>query len=119
MSDKIGSDIDYEIGANMISYRNLWVTNRGEGLSQLKNPYQRNTHQSDYLGLYLLDNGLYQSIEQVLGVPRRPESTETKLGDIVYQDINGDGKINSEDKVRFGMHIDHHFTYGVDFLFAY
>ena len=118
-SDKIGSDIDYEIGANMISYRNLWVTNRGEGLSQLKNPYQRNTHQSDYLGLYLLDNGLYQSIEQVLGVPRRPESTETKLGDIVYQDINGDGKINSEDKVRYGMPIDPHFTYGVDFLFAY
>ena len=80
---------------------------------------RRNTHQSDYLGLYLLDNGLYQSIEQVLGVPRRPESTETKLGDIVYQDINGDGKINSEDKVRYGMPIDPHFTYGVDFLFAY
>ena len=48
-----------------------------------------------------MDNGLYQSIEQVLGVPRRPESTETKLGDIVYQDINGDGKINSEDNATF------------------
>lgn len=118
-SDKIGSDIDYEIGANMISYRNLWVTNVGESLSQLKNPYQRNTHQSDYLGLYLLDNGLYQSVDQVLGMPRRPESTETKLGDISYQDVNGDGKINSEDKVRYGMPTDPHFTYGVDFMFAY
>lgn len=118
-SDKIGSDINYEIGTNMISYRNLWVTNRGEGLSQLKNPYQRNTHQSDYMGLYLLDNGLYQSIEQVLGIPRRPESTETKLGDIAYQDVNGDGKINGEDKVRYGMPTDPHFTYGVDFMFSY
>lgn len=81
---------------------------QGRRIIAIKNPYQRNTHQSDYLGLYLLDNGLYQSIEQVLGVPRRPESTETKLGDIVYQDINGDGKINSEDKVRYGMPIDPH-----------
>lgn len=103
----------------MTYYNNLYVKNVSESLSALMNPYQRNTHQTDYYGLLLVDNGLYQSVDQVLGSPRRPESTETKLGDIVYQDINGDGKVNSEDKVRYGMPTSPHFTYGVDFLLSY
>ena len=103
----------------MTYYNNLYVKNVSESLSSLMNPYQRGTHQTDYYGLLLVDDGLYQSVEQVLGYPRRPESTETKLGDIVYQDINGDGKVNSEDKVRYGMPTSPHFTYGVDFLLSY
>lgn len=118
-SDKVGNDFNYEVGTNMTYYNNLYVKNVSESLSALMNPYQRNTHQTDYYGLLLVDNGLYQSVDQVLGSPRRPESTETKLGDIVYQDINGDGKVNSEDKVRYGMPTSPHFTYGVDFLLSY
>ncbi len=118
-SDKVGNDFNYEVGTNMTYYNNLYVKNVSESLSSLMNPYQRGTHQTDYYGLLLVDDGLYQSVEQVLGYPRRPESTETKLGDIVYQDINGDGKVNSEDKVRYGMPTSPHFTYGVDFLLSY
>ena len=34
--------------------------------------------------------------------PRREASNELKPGDIAYQDINGDGKIDGEDQVRIG-----------------
>ena len=52
-------------------------------------------------------------------MPRRLASTETKMGDIVYQDINGDGKIDGEDMVRYGMPSAPHFSYGVDFALSY
>lgn len=118
-ADNIGSDFHYEIGTNMTYYNNLYVKNQGEDLSTLKNPYKRDTHQTDYYKVILLDNGLYQNQEQILGMPRRLSSSETKLGDIAYQDINGDGKIDAEDQVRYGMPTSPHFTYGVDFVFSY
>lgn len=118
-SDNIDSDFQYEIGTNMTYYNNLYVIKQEEALSTLKNPYKRSTHQTDYYDVILLDNGLYQSPEQILGVPRRLSSSETKLGDIIYQDINGDGKIDAEDQIRYGMPTAPHFTYGVDFAFSY
>ena len=72
----------------MTYYNNLYVVKQEEALSTLMNPYKRSTHQTDYYDVILIDNGLYQSPEQVLGVPRRLSSSETKLGDIVYQDLN-------------------------------
>lgn len=117
--DKIGSDFDYEVGTNMTYYNNLYVKNQGESLSDLKNPYKRNTHQTDYYGIMYMNNGLYQTPEQVLGLPRRLQSSATKLGDIAYEDINGDGKIDGEDQVRWGMPTAPHFTYGFDFILGY
>ena len=117
--NKIGSDFYYEVGTNMTYYNNLYVKNQGESLSSLKNPYKRSTHQTDYYNVIYIDNGLYQTPNQVLGVPRRPQSSSTKLGDIVYEDINGDGKIDGEDQVRWGMPASPHFTYGFDFAFGY
>lgn len=117
--DKIGSDFYYEVGTNMTYYNNLYVKNQGEALSDLKNPYKRSTHQTDYYGIMYMDNGLYQTPEQVLGVPRRLQSSATKLGDIAYEDINGDGKIDGEDQVRWGMPSAPHFTYGFDFVLGY
>lgn len=44
---------------------------------------------------------------------------DTRLGDIAYTDVNGDGKIDGEDQVRIGMPTSPHFTFGVDFSFNY
>lgn len=118
-SDEINSDFHYSIGTNMTYYNNLYVKNPGEAESTTKNPWKRGIHQTDYYSIALIDNGLYQNVEQILGTPRRLASTETRLGDIAYQDINGDGKIDAEDQVRYGMPSAPHFTYGIDFLFSY
>lgn len=118
-SDELPSGLRYSVGTNMTYYNNLYVKNQGEALSTTMNPYKRGTHQTDYYGIVYLDNGLYQTPEQVIGYPRRLASTETKLGDIAYQDVNGDGKIDGEDQVRYGMPTAPHFTYGVDFMLFY
>lgn len=118
-SDEIGSDFRYSVGTNMTYYNNLYVKNQGEAISTTMNPWKRGTHQTDYYGIVYIDEGLYQTPEQIIESPRRLASTELKLGDIVYQDINGDGKIDAEDQVRYGMPTAPHFTYGVDFMLSY
>lgn len=118
-SDTAGPDFHYEVGTNMTYYNNLSVVDQSESLSDLKNPWKRKTHQTDFYGNMYIDNGLYQNPEQVLSSPRRLQSTATRLGDIVYQDVNGDGKLDGEDQVRYGMPTTPHFTYGIDFLFSY
>lgn len=117
-SDTAG-DFTYDIGTNMTYFNNLWVKKADESLNDLKNPWKRVTHQTDYYGIIYQDLGLYQSPEQVLNSPRRLQSSETKLGDIIYQDINGDGKLDGEDQIRSGMPTSPHFTYGVDFNLGY
>lgn len=116
--DKAG-DFTYEVGTNMTYFNNLWVKKADEAINDLKNPWKRVTHQTDYYKIIYLDNGLYQSPEQIVDSPRRLQSSETKMGDISYQDINGDGKIDGEDQVRYGMPTSPHFTYGVDFMVGY
>lgn len=118
-AEELPSGFYYSVGTNMTYYNNLYVRKDDETLSSLMNPYQRNVHQTDYYELVYIDNGLYQTPGQVIGYPRRLASTETKLGDIAYQDINGDGKIDGEDQIRYGMPDAPHFTYGIDFLFSY
>ncbi|WP_291591664.1 SusC/RagA family TonB-linked outer membrane protein [Bacteroides sp.] len=111
--------LTYEVGFNMTYFNTLWKVKADEGMTSLMNPYKRQTNQTDYYGLGLLDTGLYQNIEDILNSPRRTGSTQTKLGDIGYQDVNGDGKIDGEDQVRLGMPTMPHFTYGIDFSLNY
>lgn len=109
----------YEVGFNMTYFNSLWKVKADESMTSLMNPYKRQTNQTDYYGTGLLDTGLYQNVEDILNSPRPTGSTATKLGDIGYVDVNGDGKIDSEDQVRIGMPTMPHFTYGVDFSFSY
>lgn len=111
--------LTYEIGFNMTYFNNLWKVKADEDMNSLKNPYKRQTNQKDYYGIGYYDTGLYQDIDAILGSPRRLASTSTKLGDIGYVDINGDGKIDGEDQVRLGMPTKPHFTYGIDFSLSY
>lgn len=115
----INNDFRYDVGFNMTYFNNLWVKKADEALTSLMNPLKRQTHQTDYYGIGYIDNGFYQNPWQVINSPRRPQSSETKLGDIMYQDVNGDGKLDGEDQVRLGMPTMPHFTYGFDFNLSY
>lgn len=123
-NDTAAKDFTYEIGFNMTYFNNLWVKKADESQTDLMNPNKRVTHQTDYYSTDnfkhgYIDNGFYQTPEQIINTPRRPQATELRLGDLVYQDINGDGKIDGEDQVRIGMPTMPHFTYGIDFNFSY
>ena len=53
-----------------------------------------------------IDTGLYQNKEDILNSPRRLGSTQTKLGDIGYTDVNGDGKIDGNVSINDGVEND-------------
>ena len=118
-SDTTPRKFAYEVGFNMTYFNSLWKVKADEALSDLMNPYKRQTHQADYYGVGYIDTGFYQNKEDILNSPRRLGSTQTKLGDIGYTDINGDGKIDGEDQVRVGKPTLPHFTYALDFSFGY
>lgn len=118
-SDMTPRKFTYEVGFNMTYFNSLWKVKADEALSDLMNPHKRQTHQTDYYGLGYIDTGLYQNKEDILNSPRRLGSTQTKLGDIGYTDVNGDGKIDGEDQVRIGKPTMPHFTYAFDFSLGY
>ena len=49
----------------------------------------------------LVSDGLYQSEEEIANAPK-PINVTPRVGDIKYVDINGDGKITSDDQVKIG-----------------
>ena len=60
-------------------------------------------------------NGVYQNIEQLNSLPKESLS---EVGDLIYDDTNGDGKISSLDRVFIGSAIPK-FVYGFSFEAAY
>ena len=118
-NDKAGKDFTYDLGFNMTYFNNLWKVKADESIANLINPWKRTTNQTDFYDVRLISQGYYQTVEQILNSPRRPQASELKFGDIAYQDINGDGKIDDQDQKRVGNASMPHFTYGFDFSFGY
>jgi len=65
-----------------------------------KNPNIRETGRSlnQFFGYRAI--GLFQSEEEINAAPKQPNAV--KPGDIRYEDVNGDGKIDSKDVVQIG-----------------
>lgn len=118
-ADKAEKDFTYDLGFNMTYFNNLWKVKADESTSDLMNPWRRTTNQTDFYDVRLISQGYYQTVEQILNSPRRPQASELKYGDIAYKDINGDGKIDDQDQTRAGNASMPHFTYGFDFSFGY
>ena len=60
-------------------------------------------------------NGIYQTQEEIEEVlTANPDQTAVKPGDVRYVDINNDGQINSDDKVKIGNPYPD-FTFGFNF----
>jgi len=109
------------IGFNCTFFNYLWVVSNEDSV-QLSNPYtrQQGANQnfqgagSDAPAMYQ-SNGLYQSYDQILNNPWSLGATELGLGDNWLADINGDGKIDSDDFRRLGKAQSPQFVYGVPF----
>lgn len=95
-------NFQFEIGGNLSKFDKLWKMNPDEDESTLKNPDTRTTNQIGYWGTGYHCLGYYSSAEDVANSPRLASSTNLVPGDLKYDDINGDGLINSSDQRRIG-----------------
>jgi TonB-linked SusC/RagA family outer membrane protein len=111
--------LKYNVGLNFTLYQQLYERYDQEDSVALKNPRVRVTQEKDFGSLTYLDNGIFQSTTEILKAPRPLASSGIGPGDIAYQDINGDGKIDNEDKVRSGLPSFPHLMYGIDFGLNY
>lgn len=104
---KSGSFI-YGISGN-ITYAKSKIVNIDEASTVL--PYQRQTGGS--MNTYLLYNaiGIYRTQDELTKYPQT--STPPKLGDLIYEDYNKDGKIDANDQVRTKYGNIPLITYGV------
>lgn len=108
------SDFSFQILANFTYNRNKiiendqptplypWLDLKGKKVSQR-------------LGLIAL--GLFETEEEILNGPLHPGTV--KPGDIKFQDVNGDGKIDDFDQVPMGYGTIPEFVYGFGLSFAY
>ena len=113
------NELYYEIGGNMTRFDELWVVKHDEPEDQLKNPNTRETHQKGIGENAFISEGYYQSAEDIMNSPKRNNSYDLVPGDLKYEDVNGDGQIDSEDNVRSGKPSFPRIMYGLTVDLSY
>lgn len=88
-------DLHYNLSST-ISYTHNRILKRAEPDNIL--PWQSQIGRSVGRVLGLKAVGLFQTQEEIDNAPRHP--SKVRLGDIRYEDINGDGRITVDDKVE-------------------
>lgn len=107
------NDFSYRLAGN-ISFARSRVIDVSE--AQDVPEYQK--AEGHILGAQLLYEaiGIFRTEEELNSTPAYPGST---VGDLIYKDVNNDGKINSADMVRFDKSIIPEITYGFNISTQY
>ena len=110
---KLNKNLSLYAGANFTYFNYVWEKTNEDSVT-LANPQIRDQGvvRNYYAAMYN-SNGLYQNYFDILNNPTRQTSTNLVLGDVWYQDINGDGKIDGQDQWRTGKPSDPRFVYGI------
>ncbi len=116
--DQLG-DFEYNIGANFTYFNQLWAINPAESLESMKNPYQRTTQQVGYNSVGLISHGFYNGNADVYNSVKPLSSTQLVSGDVKYEDFNGDGVIDDQDRVRIGKNGFPRGNYGINMDMRY
>lgn len=116
--DRIG-DFTYDIAANFTKYTEFWNRQPTEAATTLMNPYIRSTQEYGYYGTMLTNLGYYKDANDVYNSVKRESSYNLTGGDIKYKDVNGDGKIDSNDNLRLGRANKPRANYGINLALGY
>lgn len=95
-SDKI-NDFSYRIGLN-----GGYAANKVLFFDEAANipDYQKNTGYPMNSGIYYQAIGIFHNQAEIDAYPAKMEGVTYQPGDIIFKDVNGDGKINGLDKMR-------------------
>ena len=116
--DKAGA-VDYSIGANFTWYHSI-AAKTNEDKVALSNPYTRTQgYLYNYLGTGYVGTQIYQNTQDILNNPKRVKSKDLRPGDLWYEDVNGDGKIDGQDQRKYGHNASPSFVYGFDLSFSW
>jgi TonB-linked SusC/RagA family outer membrane protein len=91
--DRIGKDFTYNIGGNIQGYKN--VLEKFGTRSIGGNSIREEGHELDQYYLYIWD-GIFQSQDEIAKSPK--QLTTVTPGDPKYRDVNGDGKVDANDR---------------------
>jgi len=100
-SDKIGRDFKYSISGNVSVNKNN-VESIGNGINFQIFPNGVNMTQTGYsIGYFYgyVQTGIYQNTAQI---DKSPHLASAAPGDIIFKDVNGDGKIDQNDRTNLG-----------------
>ncbi|MEO8771104.1 MAG: TonB-dependent receptor [Ferruginibacter sp.] len=115
-NDKIGKDLNYSVSANVSHNKNkILGLNGGQPISAGAVGSKGNTTYTDngqpVASFYLLQaEGVFHNQEELAayvnsnGTPITIEGVAPQLGDLRYKDLNGDGKIDDNDRVISGSY---------------
>jgi len=113
----IGKDFKYNIAANLSDVKNKVTDLKGADQTQTaqENPGEITTGTiTGYpIGGYwgYVSQGIFQTQQQVAN--HATQTAQTGPGDLIYKDVNGDGKIDANDYVYLGSNIPR-YTYGLN-----
>jgi len=117
--DAIGSDFKYSIGVNVTPYKNK-ITNLPSGYFDVGGS-RDNLIVREQVGMPIGEffgyqiKGIYQNAAQLASTP---SYSGAAVGSFIYQDTNGDGKIDNNDRTFIG-NPNPNFTYGVNLNASY
>lgn len=97
-SNNINKDWKYSLSGNLAWAKNKVLSRQiGDGT-----PWSRNELGRSMGAVYGFNAiGLYQTQAQIDNSPAAPSGTKN-LGDLIYEDVNGDGRIDQNDFVKIG-----------------
>lgn len=101
-SDKLGSDFTYSVNGNLSINKNKVVSIGNNINFQILGNGGVNMTQSGYSIGYFYGYetaGIYQSVPQI---NKTPHLATAQPGDLIYKDVNGDGKLNQDDRTYLG-----------------
>jgi TonB-linked SusC/RagA family outer membrane protein len=79
-------------------------------------PWQMNTGYPMHSGLYYRSVGIFHTQEEV---ERYPHMANARPGDVIFEDVDGDGEITGNDKVRIHKSSVPQWTGGLNLYFSY
>jgi len=114
-NDRIG-DFKYYVGLNLGFLHNEVKSLKGKQfISGGKTTQMVGEKMNSYFGYKV--TGIYQTAEQCANDPIAV-ANGLEPGDLIYEDVNGDGVINGDDRQVLGSYIPD-VTYGINFGFEY
>src|SRR5690606_33946941 len=110
-ADEVGSDISFDVTLNAGYSQNkidFWDEAVGEDVPD----YQRSTGYKMSTGLFYQANGVFRDSAELMAYPHWDNA---RPGDIRFVDVNGDGEITWQDRVRSSKNRDAVYTAGLNF----